>query len=76
MVRAHLDQRKRRPWLRVSYFHVMVRPDGAVDVSVSGFHLRDGGTRIHHRLCGELTMFLDGLSYELHAAPRVVAFVN
>lgn len=76
VVRAHLDQRNRRPWLRVSYFHVMVRPDGAVDVSVSGFHLRDGGTRIHHRLCGELTMFLDGLSYELHAPPRVVAFVN
>jgi hypothetical protein len=76
MVRAHLDQHKRRSWSKVSYFHVVVRPNGAVDVSVSGFHMRDGGTRIHHKLCGELTMFLDGLSHELHAPPRVVAYVN
>jgi hypothetical protein len=76
MVRARLDQHKRRSWLKVSYFHVMVHPDGSVDVSVSGFHMRDGGTRIHHKLCGELTMFLDGLSHELHAPPRVVALTE
>lgn len=73
MVRAHLDQHNRKAWRMSSYFHVMVHPGGDVDVSVSGFHVRDSGTKIHRRLCNELTLYLDGLSQELHMNPRVVA---
>lgn len=69
-VRAHLDQR-RRPSRRISFFHVAVRRGGAVDVSVNGYHLRHGA-KIHRKLCAELTVFLDTLSAEIGATPRVI----
>lgn len=63
-VRTQLDGRRNRR--RASFFHVMVRPDGTVDVAANGHLIRRHGTVIHHKLCHELTHFIDGLYYEVN----------
>jgi hypothetical protein len=72
VVRAFLDQRRRCCGRRASFFHVNVYNDGTVDVSANGFHLRDGGTVIHRKLCNELNRFVAALAHEIHPGPVMV----
>jgi len=73
-VRAYLDQRGRRN--RVSWFTVMVQPDGSVNVVAEGYHVRYRNGVIHRKLCRELTAYLDGLTPALGHPPRVVGLYH
>jgi hypothetical protein len=70
VVRAFLDQRHCCS-RRASFFHVKVYRDATVDVSASGFHVRDGMV-IHRKLCDELHRFVAALDREVHPGPVMV----
>jgi len=55
--------------MRVSHFAVQVGPDGRVQVGASGYHVRDGGSRIHYKLEEERSTLARAIDQSVRAVP-------